>query len=107
MSGTFSHFDYKNETMNLAKYGTIHAPEYPLAKISPKAKIVIAWGSTDYLVAPEDVHHLVQIVKPVLNDNLIEYKVPSEQFNHLDFVIGVDAGKLLYDQTIAWLDSMA
>lgn len=106
-TATFSHFDYKNESLNIAEYGTIHAPEYPLAKISPKTKMVIAWGATDYLVSPEDVQHLIQIIKPVLKDNLIEYKVPSEQFNHLDFVIGVDAGKLLYDQTIGWLDQWA
>lgn len=104
LSKTFSHFDYKNTTQNLAVYGTEHAPEYVLRNISPKAKIVVAWGSTDYLVDPVDVQHLLSILKPVLKENLIEYHVPSEQFNHLDFVIGVDAGKLLYDQTINWLD---
>ena len=100
----FVKFDYGSAEKNRAVYGVDHPPEYQLTKINPKTKVVIMWGETDNLIAPKDIEHLHSVLKPVLKDSLINYRVPSKEFNHFDFAIAQDAGPLVYDKTLEYLN---
>ncbi|KAI2807200.1 hypothetical protein BLOT_009162 [Blomia tropicalis] len=87
---SFQKFDFGVEG-NRGHYNQDHPPKYPLENISPNATIFLSYGATDFLVSPEDAKHMISILKPILKDNLVEYKVPADPFNHLDFLVGFDA----------------
>ena len=53
----------------------------------------LEWVDSCNLPYPKDVEYLFRL--PNLVDN---YRVPLPQFNHIDFIWGVDADKLVYDR---------
>lgn len=105
-SGKFQKFDYGSAQLNVAHYGVESPPEYPLTSIPEDMNIIIMNGATDYLVTPENVEHLVEILRPRL-PNLQHIPIESEMFNHTDFIFGKDAGTLVYDKTIELLDRLS
>lgn len=51
------------------------------------------------LADPTDVGLLQEKLKSLV----FSYRVPFPPFNHLDFVMGIDAHKLVYDQVLSQL----
>lgn len=99
----FYRFDYHDEEQNLKAYNKKEAPLYPLENIPKKTKIYTIHGNTDALVTNSDATKFIKKLRSIglkVND----YKVPSEKFNHFDFMVGENAGKLVYDKTIQILD---
>ncbi|GIY64419.1 lipase [Caerostris extrusa] len=92
---------FKNMTMekgNLIQYNQTTPPEYQLENIT--AKVALLWAENDKLADPEDVHYLEGRLK-----NLIFSKpVNLKQFNHLDFVWGMDANVLVYEDVLTLLE---
>ncbi|XP_015436534.1 PREDICTED: lipase 3-like isoform X2 [Dufourea novaeangliae] len=97
-SGYFRQYDY-GKIGNLFYYNSFFPPAYNLSRIN--IPIVMFSGENDWLSNSADVNHLKMELpyKPVI------YKVPFEQFNHVDFLWAVDAPKLVYTPLLAMMKS--
>lgn len=92
--GNFQYFDYGTKT-NRIKYGRDTPPEYDLRNVS--APFALFYAQNDWLAGPEDVGKLFDR----LQSNAIGmFKVPFEQFNHVDFLWGKDAPALVYAKVL-------
>lgn len=98
----FAYFDY-GLIENYHKYGQYSVPEYRLENIPQDYNITIFHGSTDGFVSEKDTRKLIdQLLSYRIN--VTEYRIPSDTWNHLDFLFGIDAGRLVYEPTIQMLD---
>lgn len=96
--GKFRQFDY-GLMGNLKQYGTRQPPEYPVDKIT--LPIALISGNNDWLSGKVDVNKLyAELPNPIEN-----YRVPYEDFNHIDFIWGVDAPTLVYDKLLQLLEN--
>lgn len=95
-SGNFSHFDF-GWFENYLRYNQITPPVYSLAHIN--TPIVLFWGKNDYLADPQDVSWLASQLPNVAGN----YKVPLPDFNHVDFVWGIDAWRYVYQPLLKYL----
>ncbi|CAH0719125.1 unnamed protein product, partial [Brenthis ino] len=95
--GRFQQFDYGPEE-NVKIYGTTAPPEYPLHKIT--LPIALFGAENDWLASDVDVTSLyVQLSNPIEH-----YIVPFKEFNHIDFLWGTDAPKLVYAKLLQLLE---
>lgn len=94
-------YDYGHRNEKL--YGQRLPPVYDLSKITNK-RIVLMTSNNDKLADPKDVDLLRQKlqVKPV-----IDYVVPDNKFNHMDFLIALNASSLVNKIVIDALDKYA
>ena len=95
-SGTFSHFDFGED--NNAIYGQDTPPEYSLEVIN--VPIASYWSQNDWLAQPSDVLRFLTRIP----NSILSYEVPFEQWNHLDYLWGIDAKDILYPQVIEAMD---
>lgn len=91
-------YDYGSEG-NKHKYGSKYPPEYNLESITNK-NIALLSSLNDWLADPKDVNILRQKLKVKLID---DYIIPDNQWNHLDFIWAIDAGKLVNGRVIKLL----
>ena len=56
--------------------------------------VALYWAQNDWLADPTDVKALL----PLLPNKL--YSKPIENWDHLDFIWGMDAAKIVYDDII-------
>ncbi|XP_016963046.1 lipase 3 [Drosophila biarmipes] len=91
-SRRFQHFDYG--LSNLLYYGSLFPPLYKLQNV--RTKVALYYGSNDWLAPPEDVDRLYRSLPNVVD----KYVVPDANFNHLDFIWGIDARELVWDRMI-------
>ncbi|XP_044254846.1 lipase 3-like [Tribolium madens] len=87
--GKFQQYDYGPDG-NKIKYGTLTPPQYKLLNI--KVKTYLMYALNDFLASYIDVIRLSQN----LTNNVGMYQVPLESFNHVDFLFGKHAAKLVY-----------
>ncbi|XP_017099328.2 lipase 3 isoform X2 [Drosophila bipectinata] len=90
-SGAFRQFDH-GWLRNHWIYGTLEPPSYQLQNV--KAKVALYYGQNDWLAPPEDVEMLHSRLPNVIT----KYLVDDKEFNHLDFIWGIDAKELLWDR---------
>lgn len=91
--GKFQQFDYGEEKNRIA-YNQTTPPEYEVRKIT--LPIAVICSSNDLLNSLNDSMLLyVQLANPIEY-----YKVPMEEFNHLDFLWGINAPTLVYDKIL-------
>ncbi|KAG5318208.1 LIP3 Lipase, partial [Acromyrmex heyeri] len=91
-SGKFRQFDYGREK-NLLIYNATEPPDYNLTNI--KLPIGLFYADNDWLADSLDVKKLYNSLLPNIFDL---YRVPLPKFNHLDFLWGKDAPKLVYEK---------
>lgn len=103
-SGKFKKYNYALSSWNQFHYGKNSAPEYPIRNIDLSTKIILMSGPTDTLATREDVNLTVSTLRGIIGDKLIHYEVESEKWSQVDFILGQDAGKLVYDKTVEFLD---
>lgn len=96
-SGHFARFDY-GRSGNRRLYGSREPPNYRLEKV--RCPVHLAYGLNDNLAAVVDVKRLNDALPNVIS----LYEVPHRRFNHVDFIWGLGARKLVYDHSIALLD---
>lgn len=89
----FQQFDY-GPLQNLWNYGSVTPPQYNLRSIN--TSVVFYHAQNDWFVSPIDVHILANILPNVVKIHL----VPHQTFNHIDFVLGIDAPKLVYAELL-------
>ena len=87
-SSFFGKFDYGHEG-NIAKYASSLPPEYFLQKITNK-HIALFSALNDPIASQGNVDNIRTKLKVKLLD---DYVVPFDQWNHVDFLLGLEAGK--------------
>lgn len=90
-SGNFQNFDYGPEE-NMKRYGNNTPPSYNLENIS--APVVMFYAQNDWLAGYQDVKKLYTNIPAQAAQGL--YKVELDEFNHVDFLWGIDASELVY-----------
>ncbi|CAG0893022.1 unnamed protein product [Darwinula stevensoni] len=89
----FQHYDWGKDG-NLEHYGQEEPPEYDLSKVN--AAVFLYWGQNDWLAAPDDVQWLSEQLHSLIGN----FRVDFDDWNHLDFLWGIDAKILVYDKLI-------
>ncbi|CAG4933949.1 unnamed protein product [Parnassius apollo] len=89
VSGDFKQFDYGDIT-NLDLYGSNVQPLYNLQNVT--APVSMFYSEADWFTDPRDLNKLYKRLGNVID----LYKVPYEQFSHLDFLIAKDFKTLIY-----------
>ena len=92
LENEFRKFDF-GEKENMVRYGTEIPPSYDLSKIT--APVALFVGDKDDLACPADVDYLVTQLPNVIHHEVVDF----DGWTHLDFSIGIDADKLIY-QTV-------
>uniref|UniRef100_A0A670ZKI2 Partial AB-hydrolase lipase domain-containing protein n=1 Tax=Pseudonaja textilis TaxID=8673 RepID=A0A670ZKI2_PSETE len=89
-TGQFRAFDYGDG--NKERYNQDEPPSYNVERIT--VPISIWYGENDLLVTPDDVKALINQLRSVV------YKDSLSDWNHVDFVWGLDASKRVYSPLI-------
>nr|CAI5829897.1 unnamed protein product [Callosobruchus analis] len=92
-SGDFQQFDYGVDG-NMIEYGTKTPPLYNISNI--KRPIYMMYGQNDWLANIIDIRRLAENITTLVDI----YKVQMDSFNHVDFLFGKDAEKLVYNPLI-------
>ena len=90
LENTFQKFDFGTKE-NVVRYGSENPPVYDLSKIT--APIALFVGDKDDLACPADVDYLVTQLPNVIHHEIVDF----QGWTHLDFSIGIDADKLIYE----------
>ncbi|XP_066583639.1 lipase 3-like [Prorops nasuta] len=96
ISGKFRPFDYGKQK-NTDLYNSTEPPDYDLSKLT--IPVALFYADNDWLASPIDVARLYE----QLPNKMAKYRVPFPTFNHLDFIWGLDAPKLVYEQLFVLL----
>lgn len=91
-AGKFQMYDFGSKKKNLDHYGQTHPPVYNLTKVN--VPVVVMSGGKDWLADPQDVTYLLSQLPNVVKHLQIA------QWDHLDFVWGMDAPRLIYHPII-------
>ncbi|XP_049275323.1 gastric triacylglycerol lipase-like [Rhipicephalus sanguineus] len=92
-TGRFCKYDY-GAAKNKEIYRQTAPPCYPLEEI--RAPVAIFWGHGDTLSRPQDVDRIRNRISSIVVDE----RVGSGPFNHVDFIYGVHVKRVLYDRMI-------
>ncbi|KAJ8680291.1 hypothetical protein QAD02_016078 [Eretmocerus hayati] len=93
----FSQFDYGTDK-NLLYYNSSMPPGYNISNI--KIPVGLLWSDNDAILSEENVQHLYR----QLPNGILNYRVKYEKFNHIDFLWGIDANKLVYPVLLSTME---
>ncbi|XP_045495984.1 lipase 3-like [Colias croceus] len=93
ISGKFRRYDH-GWVRNLQQYGRIEPPNYDLSRIN--APVFLHYSESDPLADVIDVDRLYK----ELGGPVARIRVPLKTFSHIDFVWGINAKELVYDEMI-------
>ncbi|XP_013179038.1 PREDICTED: uncharacterized protein LOC106126118 [Papilio xuthus] len=100
-SGQFEMYDL-GSTYNLKKYGTVSPPKYHLRDI--KLPMALFNSHNDWLSTVPDILNLMSQLSNAVSHHVVQ--LSSTEFNHLDFVLGMNAPKLVYKHVFDVLDQL-
>ena len=93
-------YDYGNANFNLKHYGESKPPIYNLSNIPHNFPIFLSYGGRDALSDVKDVENLLDSLKLHDTDKIsIQY---IRDFAHADFIMGITAKDLVYNQVVAF-----
>lgn len=99
-TGIIAKFDYGNEEENMNHYGQPTPPVYNMSSIPNELPLYLSYGGKDALSDVKDVQVLLDDLKNHAGDKLVvQYR---EDYAHADFVMGVNANKVVYDPLMAF-----
>lgn len=98
-SGYFRKFDY-GQAENLKRYQQPTPPDYNLSNIT--AAVALYYAQADSISVVDDIVKLQKQLPNVIKN----YLVPHEKFNHADFVLGISAPHLVYDEIMKTIKSV-
>jgi lysosomal acid lipase/cholesteryl ester hydrolase len=94
-SAKFRQYDF-GMIDNLKKYGSVNPPNYDLKKIT--APTFLIYSKNDWLSAEKDVDRLCTGMPTACKGKIL---MSDFQFNHLDYMYGIDAASLVYNKVIS------
>ncbi|EDO41646.1 predicted protein, partial [Nematostella vectensis] len=97
-SKKFEMYDYGKD--NIKRYGQNTPPQYNISAIT--VPTMLYWGGNDWLADPDDVSLLMKALPP---KTLIDNK-ELKAWQHLDFIWGLDAAELVYDDIVTRIKKM-
>ncbi|XP_075105766.1 triacylglycerol lipase 2-like isoform X2 [Nicotiana tabacum] len=98
--GVLSKYDYGSNDFNQAHYGEAKPPKYNLTNIPHDLPLFLSYGGQDALSDVQDVETLLDYLKFHDVDKLhVQY---IKDFAHADFIIGITAKDIVYNQIIAF-----
>ncbi|THG14029.1 triacylglycerol lipase 2-like [Camellia sinensis] len=98
--GTLSKYDYGNLFYNVKHYGELRPPMYNLSNIPHNLPLFLSYGGQDALSDVRDVETLLDSLKLHDPDKLsVQY---IKDYAHADFIIGVTAKDIVYNQIISF-----
>ncbi|XP_049825351.1 lipase 3 [Aethina tumida] len=92
-TGKFESLNYGNFTLNKEKYNSTTPQSYNISQVTHP--VLLLYGTGDNFVKQEDISYLAKKLP-----NAVEVQVPYKNFNHMDFMWGIDANKLLYERLL-------
>lgn len=93
-------YDYGNAEFNVEHYGESKPPVYDLANIPRNLPLFLSYGGLDALSDVKDVENLLDSLKLHDPDKLtVQY---IKDFAHADFILGVTANDIVYNQIMAF-----
>lgn len=96
--GILAKYDYGDINYNLEHYGEYKPPHYNLSNIPRDLPLFLSYGGRDSLSDSKDVEALLDNLKLHDPDKLsVQY---IKEYAHLDFIMGVNAKNLVYNQAI-------
>uniref|UniRef100_A0A0D9XA32 Lipase n=1 Tax=Leersia perrieri TaxID=77586 RepID=A0A0D9XA32_9ORYZ len=99
--GVLTKYDYVRPDMNVAKYGQADPPAYDMSAIPARFPLFLSYGGRDSLSDPADVELLLDDLRRGHDgDKLTVQYLP--QLAHADFVIGVCAKDLVYNDVVSF-----
>uniref|UniRef100_A0A905QWQ5 AB hydrolase-1 domain-containing protein n=2 Tax=Rhodnius prolixus TaxID=13249 RepID=A0A905QWQ5_RHOPR len=90
-SNSLKYYDYEPEE-NLKRYGQTEPPDYDLSRVT--APVSLHYSLQDWFVNAENVDKLAERLPHLIG----KFVVPSQSFNHIDFMVGKHARELVYDE---------
>jgi len=93
-------YDYGSPALNMKHYNATTPPQYEISDLSVPTALFA--GGNDFLADPRDVVWLEGQLKP----GVIIKNVFYDDYNHLDFVWGIDANRRVYDHLISLVRSV-
>eukprot|EP00475_Leptophrys_vorax_P041301 TRINITY_DN77878_c0_g1_i1.p1 TRINITY_DN77878_c0_g1~~TRINITY_DN77878_c0_g1_i1.p1 ORF type:complete len:413 (-),score=120.90 TRINITY_DN77878_c0_g1_i1:32-1270(-) len=98
----FGMYDWGSADENMKKYNQSTPPNYDITRI--KLPVALFTGGNDLLADPEDVEKLEALLTP--NSNIV-FNQMVDYYEHLDFVWGLDAHKVIYPNVLSVLRKYA
>lgn len=99
-SKTFQRYDY-GMVRNMWHYGSLRPPAYNLGNV--RVPVSLHYSDNDWVASPTDVLSLYD----TLPNRMGHFRVKLAEFNHVDFLWGVDAPSLVYETVTEILESQA
>ncbi|XP_031108183.1 triacylglycerol lipase 2-like [Ipomoea triloba] len=93
--GSITMYDYGSENENNKHYGQSSPPAYAMANIPDDFPLFLSYGGQDYLSDVNDIKILLDQLHNHNGDKLLVKFI--EDYAHADFVFGVNAKQLVYD----------
>ncbi|CAO2814213.1 unnamed protein product [Amaranthus hypochondriacus] len=93
--GTIARYDYLDPDKNMEHYGQVKPPVYDLTNIPSNLPLFIAHGGRDELSDVDDVKFLLDNLKNHDKDKLFLQFI--QDYAHADYVLALNAKKLVYD----------
>ncbi|KAL6497601.1 hypothetical protein OROHE_027230 [Orobanche hederae] len=98
--GVLSKYDYGNANFNVEHYGESKPPVYDLSKIPHDLPLFLSYGGQDALSDARDVATLLDALKYHDVDKLhLQY---IKDFAHADFIMGITAKDIVYNQIMTF-----
>ncbi|KAB2011731.1 hypothetical protein ES319_D09G040500v1 [Gossypium barbadense] len=98
--GVIAKYNYGRPDYNLMHYGEARPPIYNISNIPKDLPILISYGGQDALSDVEDVGQLLDNLKyHDVNKLSIQY---IKDYAHADFIMGVNAKDIVYNQVVSF-----
>lgn len=98
--GVIAKFNYGRPDYNLMHYGEITPPVYNISNIPHDLPLFVSYGGNDALADVRDVENLLDSFKFHDEDKLGIQFIKS--YAHADFIMGVNAKDIVYNQVVAF-----
>lgn len=96
----FRRYDYGTHLANFLHYGSFTPPSYDLSKVT--SPVYLHYSTGDPLAEVPDVETLFS----ELGNPMGMFLVPLEKFSHVDYMYGINAKELVYDEVVNIMKSL-
>jgi lysosomal acid lipase/cholesteryl ester hydrolase len=95
LTGKVEKYDYRSSKKNQQHYGSSKPPEYDFTLVN--APVYLYWSDADWLGDKKDIE---EYLLPNLPPQYLVQNNFLADFNHLDFIWGLNAAKMIYEPII-------